>query len=93
MVLWAHNGHIGFDKYGGGTPSMGSYLKKIYGDAYYAHGFTMFEGGFQSPDIGSGSAPTLKEFSLPASREGSVGWYFNLTGIECVVDCCSDAVT
>lgn len=82
MVVWAHNGHIGFDKYGGGTPSMGSYLKKIYGDAYYALGFTMFEGGFQSRDIGSGSAPTLREFSLPASPEGSVGWYFSLPGIE-----------
>jgi erythromycin esterase len=83
MVVWAHNGHIGFDNYGGGTHSMGSYLKKMYGDAYYALGFTMFEGGFQSRDMGSGGgAGSLKEFSIPASPEGSVGWYFNLPGIE-----------
>jgi erythromycin esterase len=88
MVVWAHNGHIGFDKYGGGTQSMGGHLKKIYGDAYYALGFTMFEGGFQSRDMAAaGGAGGLKEFSIPPSPEGSVGWYFNLTGVdEFVVD-------
>jgi erythromycin esterase len=86
MVVWAHNGHIGFDRYGGGTQSMGGYLKKIYGDSYYALGFTMFEGGLQSRDMQTpGAAGSLKEFTLPPSPEGSVGWYFNLTGLDSFV--------
>jgi erythromycin esterase len=84
MVIWAHNGHIGFHAYGGGTVSMGAHLKKMYGDSYYALGFTMYEGAFQSRDMAAkpGSAGILKEFSIPASPEGSVGWYLNLPGIE-----------
>jgi erythromycin esterase len=86
MVVWAHNGHIGFDRYGGGTQSMGGHLKKIYGDAYYALGFTMFEGGLQSRDMQmQGAAGSLKEFTLPPSPEGSVGWYLNQTGIDSLV--------
>lgn len=82
FVVWAHNGHIGFDKYGGGTKSMGSYLKGFYGDAYYAIGFTMEEGGLQSRDISSGGASGLKEFTLPPAPEGAVGWYCNLAGFD-----------
>jgi len=83
VAVWAHNGHVGFDKIGGAADSMGNHLKKFYGDAYYAIGFTMFEGGLQSRDLGSGNgAGPLKEFAIPASPEGSVGWYANLTGLE-----------
>lgn len=80
FVIWAHNGHIQTESYGGGIPSMGSYLRKQYGKAYYAFGFTLYEGGLQAREMGAKIGP-LKEFTLPPAPEGSDGWYFNLPGI------------
>ncbi|MGI8745514.1 MAG: erythromycin esterase family protein [Bryobacteraceae bacterium] len=82
MVIWAHNGHIQTTAYGGGVPSMGSHLRKMYGDSYYAFGFTLYEGGLQSREMKPTGAGGLKEFTLPPAPEGSVGWYFNLPGIS-----------
>jgi erythromycin esterase len=103
MVIWAHNSHIQSSdvasfpaSFGGGVPSMGSYLRKMYGERYYGFGFTLNEGGLQSremtaaeinsPSLIGGPGP-LKEFTLPPAPEGSVGWYFSLPSIdEFIVD-------
>jgi erythromycin esterase len=77
MVVWAHNGHIAASSYGGGIPAMGSYLRKAYGDGYYALGFTFNEGSFQSREMIPGkTAGALKEFTVGPAPEFSTGWYF-----------------
>lgn len=78
VVVWAHNGHIA----AGPGSGMGSYLRKSFGDAYYAFGFTFDHGAFQSrelltKDLGTGAGiGALREFKIGPAPEGSVGWYF-----------------
>jgi erythromycin esterase len=77
MVVWAHNGHIAASTWGHDIPAMGSYLRKAYGDGYYALGFTFNHGSFQSREIVPGKAAGgLKEFTVGAAPEFSTGWYF-----------------
>jgi erythromycin esterase len=78
VVVWAHNGHISTASWGGGIPAMGSYLRKVYGDAYYAFGFTFQEGSFQSRNMDKASDQymALQEFTVGPAPEGSVDWYF-----------------
>ncbi|HEX8117990.1 MAG TPA: erythromycin esterase family protein, partial [Pyrinomonadaceae bacterium] len=40
FVLWAHNAHIATTDHGGGYPTMGFYLRRFYGESYYALGFS-----------------------------------------------------
>lgn len=77
MVVWAHNGHIATNTYGQDIPAMGSYLRKAYGDAYYALGFTFNRGSFQSREMVPGKGTGgLKEFTVGDAPEFSTGWYF-----------------
>ncbi len=76
MVLWAHNAHIQAATQGPGVSSMGSYLRKAYGDAYYALGFTFSQGSFQSRELTKNGFGAMKEFRVGAAPELSVGWYF-----------------
>ena len=63
---------------------MGSYLKKILGDAYYALGFDFNEGSFQARlmDPESDQNGALIEFTVGPSQEGSTGWYLSKAGID-----------
>jgi erythromycin esterase len=80
IVLWAHNAHIGRALQAPGFPSMGSFLRKTYGQAYYALGFTFNQGSFQAREIKpDGGIGGMKEFKIGAAPEGSVGWYFAKT--------------
>jgi erythromycin esterase len=78
MIVWAHNGHISTAKLGN-APAMGSFLRKIYGPAYYSLAFTFGEGSFQSRNMTGGGA--LEEFTLGPAPEGSVDWFFAQPGI------------
>jgi erythromycin esterase len=80
MVVWAHNGHIQTGMMGQ-LPSMGAYLRKFFGDAYYALGFCFNEGGFQSRDMSQKGRGALTEFSFGPAAAGSVDWYFARPGI------------
>jgi erythromycin esterase len=78
IVLWAHNAHIQTATQGPGVASMGSYLRKTYGPAYYALGFTFNQGSFQSRELlKDGGFGGMKEFKVGAAPEFSVGWYFS----------------
>lgn len=80
MVVWAHNGHIYLGNLGQ-TPAMGAHLRKTFGDAYYALGFSFNEGGFQSRDMSQKGRGALVEFTLGPAPEGTGDWYFARIGI------------
>jgi erythromycin esterase len=82
MIVWAHNGHIQLTSYAGGIPSTGYFLRKWFGDAYYALGFTLYEGGLQAMEMVGNTFKPLTDFSLPPAPEGSVGWCFHEAGIQ-----------
>ncbi|MCI0392115.1 MAG: erythromycin esterase family protein [Acidobacteria bacterium] len=80
MVVWAHNGHIQTGNLGQ-LPAMGNYLRKFFGDAYYALGFSFNEGGFQARDMSQKGRGALSEFTLGPAPAGSIDWYFAQPGI------------
>jgi len=80
MVVWAHNGHIQTGNLGQ-TLAMGGYLRKFFGEAYYALGFSFNEGGFQSRDMSQKGRGTLTEFTLGPAGAGTGDWYFSRPGI------------
>jgi erythromycin esterase len=84
IVVWAHNGHISNATWGMNFPAMGSHLKKLLGDAYYALGFAFYEGSFQARlmDPESDKNGALIEFTVGPSPEGSVGWYLSRAGLD-----------
>ena len=64
IVLWAHNGHVGTVA----GQSMGSALRKMYGDQMVVFGFSFDQGGFQAISPSHG----LKDFTVPPAPEGSL---------------------
>jgi erythromycin esterase len=67
LIVWAHNGHISNSGYSG-TASMGSYLRKTYGDQLVNFGFAFNEGSFRAWEIGIG----LHDFTVGPGPEGSL---------------------
>ena len=84
IVVWAHNGHISNATWGRNYAAMGSHLKKILGDAYYALGFAFNQGSFQARlmDPKSDQNGALIEHSVGPAPEGSVEWYLAKPGID-----------
>ncbi|HHW25818.1 MAG TPA: erythromycin esterase family protein [Firmicutes bacterium] len=92
IAVWAHNGHV-TTNYGGEGRwrdhiqdntemfCMGQHLRTIFGQTYYVFGFAFNQGGFQARDQ---QHPThaVREFTLPAAREGTVEWYLSQVGYE-----------
>ncbi len=72
VALWAHNDHVASDSTGARGATLGTYLRRYYGDAYYALGFSFDRGAFQAVDPGS-EAPwpeNIVEFQVgPAPAE------------------------
>lgn len=48
IALWAHNGHITKNRYGGTVPTLGQHLHSRYKDAYYALGLLFDSGTFRA---------------------------------------------
>ena len=67
IVLWAHNGHVASGGYS--YPTMGSSLRKLYGDRMVVFGFAFNQGMFQAI---SQEKHVLKDFTVPAAPEGSL---------------------
>ena len=78
VVLWAHNGHISHEPMTNSGRPLGSWLKRDYGSAYYAIGFSFGGGAFQARNFDPKAMPKmpLTEFTIPAPDEGSVDWMF-----------------
>lgn len=84
MVVGGHNGHIQLGPWGDGIPdlkgslrlpAMGGFLRKKFGDAYYALGFGFYGGSFQALERGEKGVYRLREFQMSPASEGSVEWY------------------
>ncbi|MFL5542378.1 MAG: erythromycin esterase family protein [Longimicrobiaceae bacterium] len=77
VVLWAHNGHVQAEP-SDGMPTLGTHLRRWYGNGYYALGFAFASGAFQARDATPNATPplVLREFRLEAPQEGSVNGYF-----------------
>lgn len=87
IIASGHNGHIQAGPWGAGIPgmpgaripAMGEFLRKTYGEAYYAIGTDFDRGSFQA--LGqSGKGMELQEFTLPPAPEGSLAWYMKAAG-------------
>jgi erythromycin esterase len=70
MLIWAHNRHISkHDMW------MGRYLKKKYGDEYYAIGFDFNKGTFKAGDLKN---PGIKkDFTVNYTAKGTSGQVFS----------------
>jgi erythromycin esterase len=72
MVVWAHNGHVGY-----GIGSMGSYLKQMFGKQVVSFGFAFNQGSFRAVETGKG----LHDFTVGPAPEGSWDEALAATGI------------
>lgn len=63
VVLWAHNGHVAT-----AGESMGSALRKRFGDQMVVAGFAFNQGSFQAISPGQ----QLRQFTVPAAPPGSL---------------------
>jgi erythromycin esterase len=79
VIVLAHNTHI--SKQGTGSfPAMGSYLRKTFGNGYYAFGFAFNQGEFQAQVSGE-AKPRVQVFRLGPAPDRTVDWYFAQLGI------------
>jgi erythromycin esterase len=79
FIVLAHNAHIS-KRDTGNFPAMGSYLRKTFGNGYYAFGFAFNRGSFQAQVAGQ-VKPRVQEFTVGAAPERTVDWYLARTGI------------
>jgi erythromycin esterase len=79
FVVWAHNAHI-CKRDGGAFPALGSFLRKSFGDEYYAFGFAFDSGSFraQLPRV---QPPKINVFHLDPAPTGTMDWYMARAGI------------
>ena len=59
---------------------MGSFLRKSFGDGYYAFGFAFNRGEFQA-QVAGGGKPRVQVFSLGPAPERTVDWYLARAGV------------
>lgn len=84
FVIWAHNGHIATGDRDGTYPSFGYHLRRFYGDAYYALGFSFNQGSFQSRDAQEQdwTKRMIMSFTVNPAPADSVDWYLAQTGVK-----------
>ncbi|KAA1242892.1 erythromycin esterase family protein [Aquimarina sp. RZ0] len=82
MMLWAHNAHINkaLDFYVNGSQEpLGSVLERYLGDtAYYAIGFSNYQGSFQARNrlLKEKKYANVESFNIPPAEKGTLDWYF-----------------
>ncbi|HXJ40001.1 MAG TPA: erythromycin esterase family protein [Bryobacteraceae bacterium] len=69
MVIWAHNGHVAVGGGIVGTESMGTKLRRVFGDQIVAFGFAFNQGSFRAV---SPQRRILAEFRVPPAPAGSL---------------------
>jgi erythromycin esterase len=79
FIVWAHNAHVS-KRDTGNFPPMGSYLRRTFGDGYYAFGFAFNQGAFQAQVAGEASV-RVQEFTLRPAPEKTVDWYLARTRV------------
>ncbi|HTR31863.1 MAG TPA: erythromycin esterase family protein [Puia sp.] len=79
IIFWAHNDHIRFDING----RTGYYLKQKYGNAYYAVGFTFYEGSYLGRDsVAQNTFGPRLVLKAASGQPGTLGWYLHATGFK-----------
>jgi erythromycin esterase len=76
LVLWAHNGHVGYKGSYRFTP-MGGYLRSTFGTELVNFGFAFNEGSFRAVELGKG----LHDFTVGKLPEGSLDGTLGSAGI------------
>jgi erythromycin esterase len=76
IVLWAHNGHVSAGGFGGQT--MGSVLRKTFGDRMIVFGFAFGSGSFQAVAAGLG---VPRPMTVPPAPDGSLDRTLSAAGI------------
>ncbi|HEV2763776.1 MAG TPA: erythromycin esterase family protein [Pyrinomonadaceae bacterium] len=79
FVVLAHNAHVS-KRDTGNFPAMGSYLRRAFGNGYYAFGFAFNQGEFQAQVSGEGS-PRVQVFRIGPAPERTVDWYLARAGV------------
>jgi erythromycin esterase len=82
VVVWAHNLHVSAGQESEKYPYMGSHLRRFFGNAYYAIGFSFNQGSFQACDFDPKANRELKQFTVGPAPEGSVDWYLARVGTK-----------
>jgi erythromycin esterase len=78
LVVWAHNGHI---RTSAEQSSLGTQLRRLYGDEYYAVGFSFNQGSFQAIETPPRDPQQMMPIAFtvkPAPIE-SVDWFLAQT--------------
>ena len=76
IMLWAHNGHVSTAPLGDGE-SMGTVLRKTYGEKMVVCGFSFDQGSFQALQRGKG----LRQFTVGPAIPGSLDAALAAAGI------------
>ncbi len=76
IVLWAHNGHVATTGFSYAT--MGSALRRMYGEEMVVLGFAFNQGSFQAVSQGGGG---LKNFAVPPARPETMDGTLAAAGI------------
>ena len=82
VVVWAHNLHISKGKENATDPFMGFHLRRFFGDAYYALGFSFNQGSFQARDYRATGKRAVMAFPVGAAPEGTIDWYLAQPGLK-----------
>ena len=84
IVVWAHNGHIATGDNDGAYATFGHYLRRFYGNDYYALGFSFNQGSFQSREARPKDPNNrmLMSFTVNPAPVDSVDWYLAQTGAK-----------
>lgn len=82
-VLWAHNGHVQLAPWGGGIQTMGTHLKRKFGDRHVVFGFAFGHGSFQAIDMDRGG---LRNFRVGAPPPASLDAVFSEIGPLFIID-------
>ncbi|CUW31538.1 Erythromycin esterase [Streptomyces reticuli] len=75
VAVWAHNGHVASEPYGGGVPAMGQHLRARLGARYYALGLLFGAGAFRARPGTAGRRPPRRHTvgaAGPRSLEGQL---------------------
>ena len=83
FVVWEHNGHISRERvFFDGQNNLGYYLRRKYGDGYYALSLEFNEGSFQTRILLPGKVlGDLKVVTVPPAPVGSLPSYLSRTNI------------
>ena len=84
MVLWAHNGHIATGPILPSVPSLGSYLRRTFGQSYYAVGFGFDRGSFQARNLDQDDSQygAVQNFEIASAPQDSIEWFLSRPGLR-----------